>query len=151
MTAQSKNERVKPVIASRKPEKRKGDQSVRHSRDKKGRVMPKRGAPKVTLTDKQKNLAYNYVSQTGYWPTRLAAYLGIDAKTLHRILKEDKYFSAGIELAEAKFCGKKIKKASPDFILKTKYREEFPEKVQVEHGMDEELKKFFDRQKRRLP
>jgi len=125
------------------------DYCFRH--DKKGKCIKKPkdkgGRAKIELTDKQKELAIRYVKNSGLWKVRLAMYLGIDVKTLRSILKSDKSFSLVLQTADAEFCGKIIKKAKPDFILKTKYREEFSEKVGVEHRLDKELREFFDRNK----
>ena len=110
----------------------------RKARDNKGRFAKHRkkgekpGTKVIVFTDKQKELAIRYVGNTGFWITRLAKYMSVDFKTLQRILKADPQLSKDIQSADAEFCGKTIKKAKPDFILRTKYRREFPEKVEVD-------------------
>lgn len=84
---------------------------------------------KVELSDKQKEEAVLYVKRTGYWVTRLAKFLGVDFKTLKRIIKADKDFSNAIEAAEGEFVGNVIAgtvSKAPWVILARKYREEFP-------------------------
>lgn len=107
----------------------------------------KTGRPEIELASSQKLTAVQYVQKTGLWKIRLAKFLKIDRGTLDRILKNDPTFSTDLEAADAQFCGKTIQKAKPEFILKTKYKDEFPEdtKIGVEHSYDEKLKEFLDR------
>lgn len=88
---------------------------------------PKRGRPLIKFSPEQKKLAVEYVEMSGLWKVRLSKFLKVDYETLDRILKKDKNFSNDLEAAEAKFIGKKIDTAKPEFVLRTKYREEFPD------------------------
>ena len=113
----------------------------------------KGGRPKIELVKKQKELAVQYVKVSGFWRQALADYLGISKPTLLQILKKDEGFLTVLKAADAEFRKEIIELAKvkrPDFILKTKYREEFPEKVEVEHSVDKRLEEFLDRQSRRL-
>ena len=89
----------------------------------------KGGRPRFKLSDEQRKLAIEYVTQSGYWKVRLAKLLRTDNKTLDKLLARDKGFSHDLESAEAVFIGKTIQGAKPEFILKTKYRDEFPDNV----------------------
>ena len=113
----------------------------------------KTGRPKIELVKKQRELAIQYVKVSGFWRQALADYLGISKPTLLQILKKDEGFLTALKAADAEFRKEIIELAKvkrPDFILKTKYREEFPEKVEVEHSIDKRLEEFLDRQSRRL-
>lgn len=79
---------------------------------------------------------------------RLADYLGMDIKTLHRILDEDATFSQDIKAADAEFLGVTIRiaqKKRPEFILETKYRDEF-KKINTLEILDpeKEIKRVMD-------
>lgn len=87
----------------------------------------KGGRPKVILIEAQKTLSIIYVKSSGLWKVRLAKLLRMDLKTLSRILREDRSFSLDLEAADAEFAGNIIARAKPEFILKTKYKDEFPE------------------------
>jgi len=102
----------------------------------------------IKLTIDQKKAAINYVLKAGLWKVRLTHFLRIDLKTLNRILNSDKDFSLDLEAAEAEFAGNNIAAAKPEFILKTKYKDEFPEetKIGIEHSIDEKLLEFLDKQ-----
>lgn len=95
---------------------------------------PKNGRPEVLYSKKQKQLAIQYVKTSGLWKIRLAKYLGISRTTLDKVIRKDKSFWTQLEMADAEFCSANIRKAKPDFILRTKYREEFPENVKLELG-----------------
>ena len=88
-----------------------------------------------------------YVKSSGLWKLRLTNLLAIDLKTLNRILKEDEGFSRNLKAADAEFCGNIIARARPEFILKTKYRDEFPDvtKIETGQGTDKRLEEFLDR------
>ncbi len=122
-----------------------------YMRTKTSNKRPKCGRPKIDLTKKQKDLAVQYVKTSGLWKDRLAKYLGVSRKTLYRILKRDQGFDTALQAADAVFCAEIIKKAKPDFILKTKHREEFIEKIVVEESVDKKLKEFLDRVSKKLP
>ena len=83
------------------------------------------GHPKTILSEDQKTLCIAYVKASGFYKLRLAKFLQIDVKTLRKILEEDRSFSLGLKAADAEFCGNIIARARPEFILKTKYRDEF--------------------------
>lgn len=113
----------------------------------------KGGRPKIELDKKQKELAIQYVKVSGLWKQALADYLGISKPTLLQILKEDDSFLTALQAADAEFRKEIIeltKVKRPDFILKTKYREEFPERLEIEHSIDKRLEDFLDRQSNRL-
>jgi hypothetical protein len=124
-------------------EKRKAKPSVPKKPKK------KRGRKKITLTEGQKVAAVKYIASCGFWKYRLAAFLRIDHKTLDLILKRDKNFSLELEAANAEFCGKNIRKASPEFILHNKFSDEFPDtkKIDVEHSINEKLLQFLEQAK----
>lgn len=111
------------------------------------------GRPKITLTKKQKDLAIQYVKTSGLWKVRLAKYLGIGRRSLYRLLERDGNFDTALKAADADYCARIISKAKPDFILKTKYRKEFPEKarVGVKSEVDEKLEAFLDELDKSLP
>jgi hypothetical protein len=90
------------------------------------------GRPEIELSESQRVAAVKYVMETGFWLMRLKDFLGIDEKTLKRILKDDKDFSHLIKQANAAFLGKNIKKAKPDFILRNKARDEFADTNRIE-------------------
>lgn len=85
------------------------------------------GRPQIILSETQKKIAVEYVSSSGFWKLRLAKFLKIDLKTLNKILLKNRGFSRDLEAAEAVFVGKTIQNARPEFILRSKYREEFPD------------------------
>lgn len=92
-----------------------------------GKIKNKTGRPRIILSEARKKLAIEYVASSGLWKVRLAKFLRIDHDTLNRILKTDRSFSDDLEAAEAVFVGKTIEKAKPEFILHSKYRDEFPD------------------------
>jgi len=113
----------------------------------------KGGRPKIEISKEQRDLAVKYVKVSGFWRQALADYLEISKPTLLQILKKDDSFLTALQAADAEFRKEIIELAKvkrPDFILKTKYREEFPEKFEVEHSIDKRLEEFLDRQSRRL-
>lgn len=95
----------------------------RNTRKKKN----KGGRPQTEITEDRKCMAIEYVSASGFWKVRLAKFLKIDLKTLNKILEKDRGFSRDLEAADAEFVGKTIQHAKPEFILKSKYRDEFPD------------------------
>lgn len=114
----------------------------------------KSGRPKIEITKNQRDLAVKYVKVSGFWRQALADYLEISKPTLLQILKEDGGFLTALQAADAEFRKEIVeltKVKRPDFILKTKYREEFPEKVGVEHSVNSELEKALDRMAQILP
>lgn len=91
----------------------------------------------VILTDEQKKAAIQYVQLSGLYMLRLAKFLRISYPTLQKIFKEDQTFFKEIEAAEADFIQNVVKavhEKRPDFILKSKYADEFPDRLQVEHS-----------------
>ena len=112
----------------------------------------KGGRPPKELTEDQKLAAIQHVTISGFWKMRLATFLRVDFKTLARILKEDKGFSSKIKSADAQFCANMISRAKPEFILRTKYRDEFPDSkiVDSEHGLNQELREFLEKQSKLL-
>ncbi len=110
----------------------------RASTSKKGN---KGGRPRVILSGSQMQLAIEYVTTSGLWKVRLAKLLRIDHDTLNRILKTDRSFSDDLEAAEAVFIGKTIQRAKPEFILKTKYRNEFPDN-NFDPGLGQGIEEF---------
>jgi len=85
------------------------------------------GRPKIVFSQEIKDAAIQYVRDSGYWKVRLAKFLKVNTDTLDKKLKQDKNFSEDLEAAEAEFLRKTIKNAKPEFVLKTKYKDEFPE------------------------
>jgi len=87
------------------------------------------------LSDEQKELALLYVRASGFYKTRLAAYLKISRPTLDRVIKDDAVFFTDLESASADFCKElieRVKEKDPKFILRTRYREEFNDSVKFE-------------------
>lgn len=100
----------------------------------------------MILDEKNRDLAIRYVVATGFYKSRVASYLGISRPTLDKIFKEDPSFFTQLKGADAVFCKDVIIKTAnknPAFILKTKYKEEFDDKIRFE-GLDpeEEIKKI---------
>jgi len=93
---------------------------------KRSKKKNKGGRPQK-FTDELKKSAIEYVKDSGYWKVRLAKYLRISVDTLDRRLKRDKGFADDLEAAESDFIRKTIKRAKPEFILRSKYKDEFPE------------------------
>lgn len=87
----------------------------------------KGGRPQTELTEDRKSMAIEYVAASGFWKVRLAKFLKIDLKTLNKILQKNRGFSRDLEAADAVFVGKTIQHAKPEFILKSKYKDEFPD------------------------
>lgn len=94
---------------------------------KRGKKENKGGRPQTEITEDRKSMAIEYVAASGFWKVRLAKFLKIDLKTLNKILEKDRGFSRDLEAADAVFVGNTIKNAKPEFILKSKYRDEFPD------------------------
>lgn len=104
----------------------------------------------IVLTEAQKKAAIEYVQLSGFYKMRLASFLRLDIKTLNRILKDDESFSQDIKAAESAFIGKIVDKTvekRPDFILKSKYAEEFPDRLQVEHSGKLSFTEFIQEEK----
>lgn len=112
-------------------------------------LSAKVGRPTIGLSEESKSHCVDYVKASGFYKTRVAKFLRIDAKTLNKILKDDRSFSLDLEAADAEFQGKIIATARPEFILKTKYREEFPTNFKDDAGgaLNEEIDRFLDRAK----
>jgi len=94
---------------------------------KRSKKKNKGGRPKFVLTDKQRKAAIDYVTSSGFWKTRLAKFMKISFPTLELVLKRDKSFFNDIEAADATFVQKMVERAKPEFILRSKYKDEFPE------------------------
>lgn len=94
---------------------------------KQTRKQGRGGRPRIILSDEQKKLAIEYVKKSGLWKTRLARFLKINFRTFERILEIDKGFYNDLQSADAFFIAETIQRAKPEFILKTKYRDEFPD------------------------
>lgn len=110
-----------------------------HSQKNKG------GRPLKELTEDQKHAAVQYVRDSGLWKIRLATFLRVDFKTLTRILKEDKAFHLELKAADSIFFGNMVSRARPEFILMTKYRDEFPNpKIKTGNETNEKLERFLD-------
>ena len=108
----------------------------------------KGGRPLKELTEDQKHAAVQYVRDSGLWKIRLATFLRVDFKTLARILKEDKAFHLELKAADSIFFGNMVSRAKPEFILRTKYKDEFPDlKIETGHDTNEELERFLDNQR----
>lgn len=106
----------------------------------------KGGRPLKELTEDQKLAAIQHVTVSGLWKVRLATFLRIDFKTLARILKDDNDFYKELKAADAEFCAGLISRAKPEFILMTKYPDEFPNpKIGTGHDTDKRLEEFLDR------
>ena len=95
----------------------------------------KGGRPLKELTEDQKLAAIQHVTVSGLWKIRLATFLRVDFKTLARILKDDNDFYKQLKAADAEFCANLISRAKPEFILMSKYPDEFPNpKIETGHG-----------------
>lgn len=107
----------------------------------------KGGRPLKIISKEMQVAANKYVSDSGISMEALAHFLGIARSTLQEILKRDKKFSADIMAANAEFRRKTIKKARPEFILRNKFRDEFPDAPKIETGRDTDrrLEEFLDR------
>lgn len=86
-----------------------------------------KGGRPQKFTDELKKSAIEYVTDSGYWKVRLAKHLRVSVDTLDRRLKRNKSFAEDLEAAESDFIRKTIKGAKPEFILRSKYKDEFPE------------------------
>ncbi len=100
----------------------------------------------MVLDSKNIELAIRYVAATGFFKNRVAKYLGISRPTLDKIFKENPSFFTQLKAADAVFCKNLIirtAKKNPAFILKTKYKEEFDDKVRFENfDPEEEIQKI---------
>ncbi|OGH15980.1 MAG: hypothetical protein A3F30_02475 [Candidatus Levybacteria bacterium RIFCSPHIGHO2_12_FULL_37_12] len=105
---------------------------------------------KIELTEKDKEFAIRYVEESGFYKTRLADFLEVSRPTLDKILEENPDFFTSLKRADAVFCKNLIdvvRKKTPTFILRTKYREEFNDTLKF--GFDPEaeiqrIKKIID-------
>lgn len=82
---------------------------------------------------------------TGFYKSRLASYLGISRPTLDKILKENPSFFTTLQAADSVFCKDLIirtAKKNPAFLLKTKYKNEFDDKINIQIDPEEEIKKI---------
>ncbi|GEM_PF-2706004 len=112
------------------------------------------GRPRIELTEKEKLMAIKYVTAAGFWKVRLADFLKISFPTLENILKKDASFFNDLKAAEAVFIGKIIQKAKPEFILRAKAGEEFPDSTQLDNESEqasEEIRKVVLRVREILP
>jgi hypothetical protein len=94
---------------------------------------------KFELTEEQKNMAVAYVKGTGLFKNRLANFLGVSRPTLNRLFEDDPDFFTQVKASDAQFCQNLIEaaaKKNPFFLLRTKYPEEFGERVKI--GFDPE-------------
>ena len=116
-------------------------------------IKKKNGRPRIKLTSEQKKLAVEYVSTSGLWKVRLAKFLKISFPTFESILKKDRSFFNDLEAADALFVQRTIKGAKPEFILRTKYKEEFPDNSFSDSGTggSEELDAVILRIRKILP
>src|SRR3990172_10553834 len=102
------------------------------------------------LTEENKDYAVRYCQQGGFYKNRLADFLGISRPTLDKLLEENPDFFTSLKRADAVFCKNLIdvvRKKTPTFILRTKYREEFNDTLKF--GFDPEaeiqrIKKIID-------
>lgn len=104
------------------------------------------GRPQKIISKEMRVAANKYVSDSGISMVDLANFLGIARSTLQEIFKRDKEFSADIMAANAEFRRKTIKKARPEFILRNKFRDEFPDapKSETERDTNKRLERFLD-------
>lgn len=94
---------------------------------------------KFELTVEQKNMAVAYVKATGLFKNRLADFLSISRPTLDRLFEDDPDFFTQVKASDAHFCQSLIEvaaKKNPFFLLRTKYPEEFGERIKI--GFDPE-------------
>ncbi len=100
----------------------------------------------MVLDKKTKEFAVRYVMETGFFKIRLANFLGISRPTLDKILEEDKGFFTAIQAANAVFCKDlilRVKQKNPTFLLKTRFKYEFDDKLKVgAYDPEEEIKKL---------
>ena len=108
----------------------------------------KRGRPRIIISAKRKEAAIKYVLDSGFWFASLSSFLGINRETLRTKIKKDKHFFAALEAANAEFRRKMVIQAKPEFILRNKFSDEFPDnqKLNVEHGFSEKLQRVLDEQ-----
>lgn len=107
----------------------------------------KGGRPQKVISKEMRVAAVQYVSDSGISMEVLANFLGIARSTLQDIFKRDKEFSAEIKTANAEFRRKTVMAAKPEFILRNKFRDEFPDSPKIETGRDtnKRLEEFLDR------
>ena len=108
------------------------------------------GRPKTVLTEEQKHIAFKYAESAGFYKKSIAAILQIDRKTFDRILKLDKEFERDLKRADSIFFGNLVSRAKPEFILRTRFPEEFPDpprsrKAPQDNAENQKLKEFLDR------
>ena len=104
------------------------------------------GRPLKVISKEMRIAAIQYVTDSGISMESLANFLGIARSTLQDIFKRDKEFSAEIHAGNAEFRRKIVMAARPEFILRNKFRDEFPDtKIEPENDTDKRLKEFLDR------
>jgi len=87
--------------------------------------MAKAGRKIIKLTDREKELAYEYVRTSGLNKEALSAVMKIAKSTLYDILKRDKDFQTQIRKAKSTFRSNLVKQARPEFLLERLFRKEF--------------------------
>lgn len=87
----------------------------------------KRGPKPIIFSEELKASAVLYVQESGYWKVRLSKFLRVSVDTLDRRLKTNRKFAEDLEAAEAEYIRNIVSKAKPEFILKSKYKDEFPD------------------------
>lgn len=107
----------------------------------------------MQLLYEEKKKAYMYVLVSGFYKVRLAQFLSISRPTLDRMLHDDPHFFTQLQAADAEFCKKlimQVAKKNPTFILKTKYRTEFPDNstISIKDSRDDigKMKQYIDEQ-----
>ena len=108
------------------------------------------GRPKTVLTEEEKRIAIKYATSAGFYKKSIAAILQIDRKTFDRILKLNKEFKRDLDRADSIFFGNLVSRAKPEFILRTRFPDEFPDpprsrKAQEDNVHNQKLKEFLDR------
>lgn len=110
----------------------------------------KGGRPKTIFTEQQKHMAIKYVEDSGLYKIRIADLLGVDRKTFDKILKQDKEFKINLDRADSIFFANLVSRAKPEFILRNRFPDEFPDpprsrsRCAVQEKNDD-LKEFLDR------
>src|SRR3972149_362145 len=112
------------------------------------------GRPKTLLSEEQKHIVIKYAESAGFYKKSIAAILQIDRKTFDRILKLDKEFTLDLKRSDSIFYGNLVSRAKPEFILRTRFPEEFPDqprsrKAQEDNVHNQKLKEFLDNWKNR--
>lgn len=98
------------------------------------------------LSETDREHAIAYVKESGFFKNRLANFLGISRPTLDKILEEDTDFFTSLKRADSVFCKNlidKVAEKNPIFILRTRYKDEFNERIAISYDPEEEIHKLM--------